>query len=432
VAPEVDYVRAVPRTTFIDVLRTATTNALRDSVRRQMPAGPLRDYFRDALEPTWPGHPSFTQAIGLNQLVRLHASLVGGLVDDAIAPKVADLLARLAVYQTYEIMSDNLGHGLFGQRRNSAAAVGRRRLVRSFNAAITVRLGGGGRSAAAALGPERRRASRVSAFEQSLAEGTHRRLMAQLTGAPAARIERDVWPALVANIEAAVDVAATVAGTPVGGAVRDGLIERYRAVDRTMSARHLSRLELAAIGTHSVLVIPTLAYGLGVIADLAHPVPGLAKAVADGSLPAALHEAALVTRLLNDIGPGLLRLGRDARRATMRRVRAESAGRDLADSLTGPRFTRLAKDLTHGEFNVCLYAARRATGTADAFEALEADLDYFAGLYALHRGSLSASLGRITARLGDPRPATLIGRFVRFHARLYTHPYQQRVGEYAI
>jgi hypothetical protein len=423
----------VPRTNFIDVMRTATTDALRDSVRRQMPAGPLRDYFRDALDPTWPGHPTFTRAIGLNQLVRLYASLVGGLVDDAIAPKVADLLARLVVYQTYEIISDNLGLGLFGQRPPSPAAAGRRRLVRSFNAAMTVRLRGGGRGAAAALGPERRRASRVSPVEQSLAEGTHRRLMAQLTGAgSAAGAERDVWPALVANIEAAVDVAATVAGTPLGGAVRDGLVERYRAVDRTLSDRHLSRLELAALGAHSVLVVPTLAYGVAVIADLGHPVPGLAEVVTDGSLPAALHDAALMSRLLNDVGPGLLRLGRAARRDAMRRVRAESAGRDLADSLAGPRFTRLVKDLTHGEFNICLYAARRATGPADAFAALEADLDCFAGLYALHRRSLGASLDRITGRLGDPRPATLIGRFVRFHARLYAHPYQQPAGEYAV
>jgi hypothetical protein len=421
----------VARNISIDALRTATVDALRDSVRRQMPAGPLRDYFRHGLDPAWPGHRDFTRVIGLDQLVRLYAALVAGLVDRPLAAKAADLLARLAVYQTYEIISDNLGLGLSGAGSETAAAAGRRRLVRSFNAAMTVRLRGCGRSAAVILGPERRRAGRISTLAQTLAEGTHRGLLERLASPPGA-VERDVWPALVANMEAAVDVVATAAGTPLGAVVRDGLVERYRAVDRTLTARHLPRVELALVGAHSALVVPTLGYTLAVVADLVDPVPGLAEAVTDGGLPDALYDAALVCRLLNDVGPGLLRLGRDARRNAMRRVRAEAGRGDLTAALTGTRFTRLAKDLTHGEFNVCLYGARRAADPAAALAALESDLDHFAGLYALHRARLTESLARLTARLGDPRPATVVDRFVRFQARLYANPYQGAAGEYAI
>jgi hypothetical protein len=413
------------------VLRTATVEALRDSLRRQMPAGPLRDYFRCGLDPAWPGHREFTRVIGLDQLVRLYAALVGDLVERSLAGKAADLLARMAVYQTYEIISDNLGLGLFGAGSETPSAAGRRRLVRSFNAAMTVRLRGRGRSAAVILGPERRRAGRVSSLAQTLAEDAHRGLVGRLPAPPGA-VERDVWPALVANMEAAVDVAATADGTPLGGVVRDGLVERYRAVDRTLSPRHLSRLELALVGAHSVLVVPTLGYTLAVVADLVHPVPGLAGVVADGILPDALYDAAVVVRLLNDVGPGLLRLGRNARRDAMRRVRAEAAGGDLAATLAGVRFTRLAKDLAHGEFNVCLYAARRAPTSAAALDALESDLDFFAGLYALHRTRLVEALDRLTVRLGDHRPAAVVDRFVRFHARLYANPYQEAAGEYAI
>jgi hypothetical protein len=396
-----------------------------------MPAGPLRDYFRCGLDPAWPGHREFTRVIGVDQLVRLYAALVGDLVDRPLAAKAADLIARLAVYQTYEIISDNLGLGLFGAGSDTPAAAGRRRLVRSFNAAMTARLRGCGRSAAVILGPERRRAGRISTLAQTLAEGTHRGLVERLAAQPGA-VERDVWPALVANMEAALDVAATAAGTPLGAAVRDGLVERYRAVNRTLTARHLPHVELALVGAHSALVVPTLGYTLAVVADLVHPVPGLAETVADGSLPDALYDAALVCRLLNDVGPGLLRLGREARRQAMRRVRAGAGRGDLAAALTGARFTRLAKDLTHGEFNVCLYAARRATGPAAALAALESDLDHFARLYAVHRARLAEALGRLTARLGDPRPAVVVDRFVRFQARLYANPYQGAAGEYAI
>jgi hypothetical protein len=286
------------------------------------------------------------------------------------------------------------------------------------------------------LGPERRRAGRISTLAQTLAEGTHRglveRLAAHSGAVQAGAVERDVWPALVANVEAALDVAAIAAGTPLGAAVRDGLVERYRAVNRTLTARHLPHVELALVGAHSALVVPTLGYTLAVVADLVHPIPGLADAVADGSLPNALYDAALVCRLLNDVGPGLLRLGRNARRQAIRQAHGGSGCVDLAAALTGTRFTRLAKDLTHGEFNVCLYAARRATGPAAALAALESDLDHFAGLYALHRARLAEALARLTARLGDPRPAAVVNRFVRFQARLYANPYRDASGEYAI
>jgi hypothetical protein len=65
-------------------------------------------------------------------------------------------------------------------------------------------------------------------------------------------------------------------------------------------------------------------------------------------------------------------------------------------------------------------------------DALATDLDYFARLYALHRERLGEALDRLTIRLGDPRPATLVRRFVRFHIDLYAHDYADAAGEYAI
>jgi hypothetical protein len=187
-------------------------------------------------------------------------------------------------------------------------------------------------------------------------------------------------------------------------------------------------MELATVGAHSVLVAPTLAYFLAVLVDLTDPVPGLATVVEDGTLAEALYDAALLSRLLNDVGTDLLRLGHQARREALRQARRKASKR-LA--LTDPAFNRLAKDLRYGEFSVCLYAARRAPDEATAFDALESDLDHFCRLYALHRRRLHSALRRLTERLSDPRPATLVRRFVRFHTRLYAHRYDDPAGEYA-
>jgi hypothetical protein len=435
----VNYVPPV-RSHLVDALRAGTLSALRESLRQQMPAGPMRDYFLWGLDPSQPGHRAFVQATGVGQLIRLYAALTHELVDEEAAPKVGELLARIGVYHTYEIVSDNIGIGLFRSPTRGAtgnplddepAIAARRQLVRSFNTAMTERLRGGSRTGAVLLSAERRRAARVSMVEHSLAGPTHRRLTAALAGHPG-EVEWDLWPVLVANIEAGVRVAATVADTPLGPLVRDGLTERYKGVSRTLSTRHLSRTELAAVGAHTVLVAPTLGYCLAVITHLTEPASGLDAVVADGTLTETLYDAALLSRLLNDAGTELMQLDRAGRHEAVNQLRRESADGELAAALTGPRFTRLAKDLAHGEFNICLYAARRAPSGAAALDALESDLQYFGELYALHGELLRAALDRITARLGDPRPAALIRRFVRFHTDLYAHDYDDPAGEYAI
>jgi hypothetical protein len=490
-----DYVRAVARQNLVDVLFSASVGALRDNVDRHLPAGAARDYFHAGLDPAWPGHAGFLRAIGLRQLVRLAASLADGLVDDALAAKAADLLARLVVFQTYEIISDELAHGLAGadgdRATNPAAPTSpinpadpadpispispadpanpanpaspaspadpaspdgaRRRLVHGFNAAMTTRLRAttpAAPGAAALLAPWRGDAAGVSRLGRSVAGPAHRRLLADLPTVPADNVDRDVWAVLVANVEAGAEVVDTVTGSPLAGLVRAGLLERYAALDRTLSAPYLSRLEIAQLSAQTVLVVPTLAYCVAVLADLTHPVPGLVAAVDDGALPTALYDAAMVTRLLNDLGTALLRPDGADRRAAVRRLRADP-GAGLAAALAGPGCARLAKDLAYGEFNVCLYAARRSTAgakadapagptagapagpTADAAaDALAADLEYFAGLYRLHRRSLAAGLARLTGRLGEPRPATRIARFVRFHERMYARPYDDPAGDY--
>jgi hypothetical protein len=392
---------------FAPLLHSATVDALGDSVRRHMPAGPLRERYDRALDPTLPGHADDLRATGIPQLVNLYARLVDGLVDEVHWTKVGELFARIAVYQAYEIVSDSLAHGLApgaatGPGGDRSAAQ-RRHLLRTFNTAMTVRLRGAGRTADLVFSQPR-----------------------HPTGAA-----REIWPVLVANIEAAVELAGSLDGSPLGPLLREGLVERYRAVNRTLSSHHLSPLELAAVGANTALVSPTLAYCVGVVADLVHPVPGLAEVVADGTLADALHDAALLARLLNDAGTPLLGLTPSRRRAVIAGLRRAGPAR-LESLLLADLFSRLRKDLRHGEFNVVLYAARRAPDTASALDALESSLNYYARLYALHSRRLAGTLRRLTRRLGDHRPAALIERFVAFHVALYANPYDRENGEYAV
>lgn len=414
-------------------LLAATADALRTDLVGRMPAGGLRDYYLWGLDPDQPYHELFLRTIGATQLARLTATLLDGLVDPASWPAFEPYVAAMNVYQVSEVVSDDLGIGVLDLDAPGVDAP-QGDLLRAFNAAMLLRLGGTGTPARALLAHLAGTAAEFSMFEHSLAGRTHRVLAA----ACGADIGYGLWAGLVANVESGAALADAMAGNPLGEELRDGLVNRYRAVSRTLSGRHLPVVELAAVGAQAILVAPTLAYYVGVLSE----VDGLAVAevVRDGSLADALYDAAVLVRLLNDLGPRLLRPDERARRALLTaldRAYRRDPGRyprvgPLLLAATPPQLgSRLCKDLRYREFNVCLYGLRQAARVPEALATLATNLDYFARLYALHRSRLDGALHRLAARMGDPRAATLVERFVRFHERLYANPYHHTDGDYA-
>jgi hypothetical protein len=409
-----------------------------------MPSGGLREYWLWGLAPDCPVHADFVQAIGARQLCRLTATLLDGLVSDADWPELTRLAVTMNVYQLYEIISDNLGIGAVHPPPGQPAQ--QLPVLRFFNIAMVSALEGASVSAAQLLGPVERPAHRLSGFAHSLAGPAHRRMagtFSAVAGRPAINnVEYGLWPALVANIVAAAAVADRVGQLAIGPVLRDGLVNRYLAVNRTLIGPHLPLFELATVGAHAILVAPTLCFYVGALGELLHPDPGFAGCIEDGTLPDALCDAALLVRLLNDVGPGLLTCPVAVRLELLGRLRAAYA-RDpasfpdvrallLSNALPETVLTRLRKDAQHGEFNVALYGARHAHSVPAALDSLGKALEYFATLYAVHALRLSTGLAELSLRLGDSRPLTLVHRFVRFHQDLYAHPYTDASGEYAV
>jgi hypothetical protein len=256
-------------------------------------------------------------------------------------------------------------------------------------------------------------------------------------------VEYGLWAALVANVETCRDVVQAADANPVGPLVRDGLLSRYRAVDRSLRGQSLSRLELATLGAQTILVVPTLAYGMGVLAIASATSPELQAILADGSLADVLFDAALLVRLQNDIGTKLLRMPPGEQSSLIRKLSRRAVERrkvEAADALAllaeesefEMALTRLHKDILNEEFNVVLWHARRAGDADAALRAFGDSLTYMSELYAHHANRLTAGLAALDERFGDRRMTTVIERFVRFHERMYSNRYTDRNGEYAI
>jgi hypothetical protein len=300
-------------------------------------------------------------------------------------------------------------------------------------------------------GAPRQAAGRASAFDLSLVSAKYAGLVEEYArhqthtgaGPQVPDIEYGLWAALVANVETCRAVVEAIDTNPVGPLVRDGLLSRYRAVDRSLRGQGLSRMELALLGAQTIMVVPTLAYGMGVLAVTGAGVAQLQPVLADGSLADVLFDAALLVRLQNDVGTKLLKMPPARQERLVRRLTRRAVERryvEAADALTllteeaeaEIALTRLHKDILKEEFNVALWHARRAADAGAALRAFGDSLDFLSTLYALHDERMMAGLKVLDGRLGDRRMTTVIERFVRFHEHMYSHRFTERVGEYAI
>ncbi|MFG1795388.1 hypothetical protein [Nocardia sp. NPDC049149] len=416
----------------------ATQAALLDQLDRYLPDPDYRAYFRWALSEQNPQRALFTRIIALTQLGNLTAAMLADLPGPDDWPTLVRHAIPVNVYQVFEVVSDNLGIGLALVAPDEPSET--RDLLLHFNAVAAADLRTPTkRPAVELLAPLRARSERISAFTQSLRPDEHARIVdayADSTGHASARLERSVWSGLVANLESGRDVLSAIAGTSAEPQVRAQTIERYRAVDRTLRESRLGRDDLVDICRNAILVTPTLGYFAAVFGELSHLDSGYLAAVADGSLFAAFDTAAVLVRLLNDIGTPLLQMSRDQRHVLLSelllRYPADTVITVLAKAIEEPALNRFRKDLAHGEFNVCLHPLLRVDDLDEGLTELTDGLDHFAELYARRSTLLDQQLAELGQRLHDGRILEVTRRFVDFHRRLYTHRYDTLAGDYAI
>ncbi len=430
-----------PRQLLLD----ATLAAFNNSLPQHMPAGVQRDFYLWAFSSQNPLQSQFLQTTGVLQLVNLTVMLLDDLVDRYDWPQLAAYSALLNVYLSYEAVSDNLAIGVARLTPDDNHLL-QRNLLYGFNQAMIARLKGSWQTAAELLEPLQPDSARFSSFDQSLSADKHsafaRAYVESHPGVLLKYLEHGLWPALVANIEACAELASMMDRCQTGSLLREGLINRYQSVNRTLEAQNMPRLELATVGAHSILVAPTLAFYAAALAEIIRPNPHYYRVIEDGLLNEALYDAALLVRLLNDMGTDLLRQSEDQRRILVNGLRTTYLKNGntlntlplllLSAADVDEALTRIHKDVFHGEFNVCLFNLRHIQQVPDAITMFEHNLAHYARLYAEHTARLEENLQAIRERLHDEVVSRVIHRFVQFHVRLYSHRFTTAVGEYAI
>jgi hypothetical protein len=417
-----------------------TSRTLLDHLDRYLPDDEYRGYFKWALSEANPYEVLFRRNIALTQLGNLTAEMLWNLPGPGDWSTLVAHAIPVNVYQIFEVVSDNLGLGLAGNDPHES--VDQRNLLLDFNAvAVTDLKDPSAVPATELLAHLKDRSARFSGFALSLTEKCQHVTAAEYencTGlATAESLQHNIWSGLIANVESGRDVLVAIGETRAEPHLRAKTIERYEAVNQTLTLGSMSRNELVSNSRSAILVTPTLGYFAAVFGEILTSDPGYPQALDDGSLMAVLDTASLLVRLQNDIGTGLLGMRHDDRSDLFASLAKEisncsSAIEFVSRATQHPRLNRFRKDIANGEFNICLYDVYKADAVGEGLSILLDNLQYFGNLYSDQTIALRQQLDRLSRQLHDRRIIEVTRRFVRFHQNLYSHPYDTLAGDYAI
>ncbi|QRN92936.1 hypothetical protein JRI60_27400 [Archangium violaceum] len=424
-----------------------TLEGFEQSIRRYMPEGVAREYYLWALSAKDASvRKAWLEVMGVPQLVQLTLLLLEGSVPADNKEGWEELIKAtvpMNVYQLYEIISDNLAIGLGSKAADDTSYEQRREVMLAFNDAMVRRIKGAPESAAELLAPVRSTVEHISSFEQSLNPAKHRDVAEsyrkEVRLAPG-ELENTLWPGLLANIESCRDLVRASEGMVMGPLMTQALIGRYRGVSSLVEDPGMAFSRRIHVGVETILVEATLDWYVGVLGERILKLKNFRQQVEDGTVSEALYYTALLLRLLNDLGPALVTQSEQERKDFFRELGALSrapATQPLSELLRenagrfGAKLTRLVKDMQHREFNVCLFGLMDAP-CSRALPLLEQRLAHASLVYIQAYQRLNSLTELLSQRLDCATLGVMMQRFVGFHVKLYSRPYNEQAGEYAV
>jgi hypothetical protein len=423
----------------------STVANLRHSLLQHMPMSPQQDFYLWGISSENPAQDAFLQMKGIKQMVNLSYHLMGDLIEPDSWNEIIYHVGLINTYFTYEVVSDDLGIGLSPLMGRDTTFSLRREILYAFNYVMVERLSGEPTATALLLEPLEQLLTPISGFYQSLTETKYKDILKNYLsthyGVTGADIEYGLWPILVANIDMCRELTDVTRNLHIGSLLERCFINRYQAVNRLLEVEPMSRDEQLDIGTWTILVAPTLTYYVGVLNEISSPIIGIEEVVNDGLLESAVYKAAMLVRLLNDMGGMVMASDADRKEVmdllynTYRQdEQANSTFRHLLLNVASQldMMGRIHKDVVHGEFNICLNNLAGIASVPAALANFEDNLTYFSQVYAQGYKDLVEILVTIARRLDDPRASTLILRFVQFHQKVYAHQFSSTIGEYSI
>lgn len=382
----------------------------------------------------------YLQLAGVTKTAKLASSLISTFISQETIHSYADYLGLLNAYFTFENISDNLAMHMTS-KIDKAGLKDKIKILKNFNSSMvtTIQCEKPDKSFLISCLDELKK---ISTFNLSLSPSSLRSCLEQYKKQHLVKeeLEYNLESYLILNMESCLDTLQSIKEHFLYDFIAQGLKDRYSAMNELLENHSdLSIITAIDIGRKTILVSPTLAYAIAAL-DCASPIPQLSEAT--DILKDTCETAAILVRLLNDIGTPLL---------TLNEEKLKTLQKDLENKIKGTRhfdcladflrdiakqdqyldlLCRIMKDIQHEEFNICLdrYRMLPTEYLSHFFEALQFCSTHYKEKYT----QLMQLLGTLTEKLTDSRPSTIILRFVKFHEKMYSANFETKKGDYAV
>ncbi len=430
--------------TFQQYLSQATLAKIKCSLMKDMPTGLQQDFYLWGISDANPNRHEFLQLVGMNQVINLTTHILEPMVGVNDWQTMAEYAGLIHAYFMYELVSDDLAVGLSLMPTRDASMLVRKDILHSFNGAMVKRLSGVPNHSSELLEFIQPTTMSITGYSQTT---TREKYLAQfqkfLQVHPDVTPEPrnfELWPILIANIESCHALLEATGHLQSGPVIHQGFINRYASVSQSLEAHiNMTLEELTNIGTHTVSVIPVLAYFIGVMTEIINPQPEIKGVIEDGLLEDALATAATIIRILNDMG--VVATYSTGKRTSLIHTLWKSFESKPPHVQTMSQLlchvgnktealTRFQKDILHGEFNICLHNLAYTESIEYGISIFNENLTYFAQVYRHSQMHLRDVLATLDRRLGSNKVSSLVNGFINFHEQIYTHRFDTTAGEY--
>jgi hypothetical protein len=379
---------------------------------------PLPDFFRWACSDRNPERESWFELTGINENITLISALLEGMGDPAQVEQMWVHALPMGAYQVLEELSDRLSGPCSGA------------LAAASNRATVQCLAGEKYRAAELLRDAKSLADGLSLYSASRDADRFRAITAQYVRdtrrSSVEAIDGSLWALLVTKAESCRMAAFSVRDRWLGPMVTQGLMDRFRRGGSAMADGSVPVSRRLMASADSSRSLPVLAFYVAVLEPVLQ-FETLEALPVDATFSEALNVAAMLARLLKDVGTPLL-VNDWMRPQFARLLDQQTVGRggaDLAAVLReeagkwGEWAARLTPDAERVDANICLSGLLHLP-LAVAIPRLCDRIEYLAGVFANGRRYLERLSQDITVQVWSEGPATLILRFVDFHERLYS------------
>lgn len=421
---------------------------LQQAISASLPCTSVQHFMLWLLDPTHSHQEDYLRMMGVAGSVELEKKLFEQVLSDNQQRQIAPYIGNLNAYFAYETLSDNLGVGLgLSAKKTNPFYREQITVLHTFNRTMVQNLNSEKLNLGPALESIHAEIKKISVNQKSLDplkmqqfvqdyQKEHPQIKPE-------ELEHSFWEILILNLYTGKQLLQSMQLNPIYSLLKKSLIARYTSVNQLLSSGwQRNSKNLASLGLASILVVPTLAYCLGALHEI-EPNPQFRTVIRSGLLYKAMANAALLTRLLNDIGPLLLKMPQTERAHFLDVLYQAGRHNQCQTLLEGLDYlshqnqfclplTRICKDIEQGEFNLCLDLMTSHDSFKLNFKQFRQNLEYYAQLYQRRSKCLTQQLGQLSTILQTEQYSQIIGYFVSFHEYKYQHFYASREGDYAI